>query len=236
MRTASARIKAGAQTQPRRGAKSCGSSGRTSSHKQEHPGVVSHRGCSSYTGAPLGDAASGASRQRPRGYEHLGLWYRHDRRGDICGKVAADLGSGAAKPSEWLMRPWLCAGCAEQLAQPLSAHTDSLADRDNPLGHDSRAGRDSLDNRCRLESPRRADRGSRHGTCLGTLAQRDSRANNAPPVVDRSDVLGPPAVEHRRDLQCYSACEPRRSGFEQKPSVHLAPPPSTRPAQPCKAA
>jgi hypothetical protein len=33
-------------------------------------------------------------------------------------------------------------------------------------------------------------------------ARRDSPASNAPPAVDRSVALGPPAVARRRDLQC----------------------------------
>src|SRR5262249_11600193 len=52
-----------------------------------------------------------------------------------------------------------------------------------------------------------------------------------PPVIDRSDVLGLPAVEHRRGSTRYSECEPCRSCFGRNPYVHPAPPPTVRPAQ-----
>src|SRR5260221_9959156 len=116
---------------------------------------------------------------------------------------------------------------------------------------DNLAGRDSHGSRYRLENPRRAGCGShlagdspvdhRHahnrvGFGRERSARRDSRASNAPPAVDRSVALGPPAAGRRWDLQCYSAYEPCRLRFGRNPYLHRAPSRAMRPAQWCKAA
>src|SRR5713226_9786188 len=116
---------------------------------------------------------------------------------------------------------------------------------------DNLAGRDRVDSRYRLENPRRVGCGShlagdspvahhhahnRVGFGRERTARRDSRASTAPPAVDRSVVLGPPAAGRRWDLQCYSAYEPCRLRFGRNPCLHRAPSPAMRPAQWCKAA
>ena len=84
---------------------------------------------------------------------------------------------------------------------------------DNLVGRDSHSGsRYSLDSLGRADRGSRPDCGSRRvlcqdnrdGTDPETLAQRDSRASNAPLAADGSDALGLPAVEHRRDSTHYS--------------------------------
>ena len=99
--------------------------------------------------------------------------------------------------------------------------SDYLVGRDSHSGSRYRpaGSRYSLDNLRRADRGSRPDCDSRPGLCQnnrdGTgrnpLTLRDSRASNAPPVIDRSDVLGLPAVEHHRGSPRYSESEPCHS-------------------------
>src|SRR5262249_283163 len=119
---------------------------------------------------------------------------------------------------------------------PSVDRSDNLVGRDSPPGSRYSLGRADHGRRRDCDSRRYLCHDNRDRTGWETLTLRDNRASNAPPVIDRSDVLGLPVVERRPGSARYLRCEPCRSRFGRNPFVLLVPPPTARLVQRCKRA